>query len=261
MIIQKNFLVKIKEDFMLNIYEAKIWTALLSRGMATAGELADISGVPRSRCYDVLENLEKKGFILMKIGKPIKYIVVHPDEVTRRVKKTVSENAEVQLNIINKLANTDVFRELDLLYKNGIEKIDSAGLTTTVEGKSEIYSAMKKMLEKCKKEAVISTTKDRAVPKLNYLRNTIRKLDKNGIKIKIVAPLDPDTIKKLNIDSKNVEFVNKDSNFRFVNIDDNEFLFMMTNSLDSHDEKAIIVKSKFFVKGFNDIFNRNLVCH
>ena len=72
MIVQKEFLQRLKRDFSLNIYEVKIWTALLSRGIATAGELADISGVPRSRCYDVLETLEKKNFIIMKIGKPIK---------------------------------------------------------------------------------------------------------------------------------------------------------------------------------------------
>src|SRR4030042_739831 len=93
MIVQKNFLNKIK-DFGLNSYESKIWAALLSRGTATAGELSDISNVPRSRSYDVLESLEKKGFIIMKIGKPIKYIAVQPEEIMQRVKKNLSEDAE-----------------------------------------------------------------------------------------------------------------------------------------------------------------------
>ena len=56
MIIERNFLNKLKA-FGLNSYEAKIWTALLSRGVSNAGELSDISNVPRSRSYDVLENL------------------------------------------------------------------------------------------------------------------------------------------------------------------------------------------------------------
>ena len=64
--IEKKFLNKLKQ-FGLNSYEAKIWTALLSRGVSTAGELSDISNVPRSRSYDVLESLEKKGFIIMKL--------------------------------------------------------------------------------------------------------------------------------------------------------------------------------------------------
>jgi sugar-specific transcriptional regulator TrmB len=86
MIVQKDFLNKLK-DFGLNSYEAKLWTALLSRGVATAGELSDIANVPRSRSYDVLESLERKGFVIMKLGKPIKYIAVPPTEVLERVKK------------------------------------------------------------------------------------------------------------------------------------------------------------------------------
>jgi len=57
--VNEEFLKKLRSSFDLNIYEVKVWTALLSRGVAAAGELADISGVPRSRSYDVLESLEK----------------------------------------------------------------------------------------------------------------------------------------------------------------------------------------------------------
>ena len=61
MIIDKDLLKKVRSSFDLNEYEVKIWTALLSKGVATAGELAEISNVPRSRSYDVLESLEKRG--------------------------------------------------------------------------------------------------------------------------------------------------------------------------------------------------------
>jgi len=84
----ETFLKRLRSSFDLNEYEAKIWMALLSKGIATAGELADISSVPRSRSYDVLESLEKRGFILMKLGKPIKYLAVEPHEVISRLKKS-----------------------------------------------------------------------------------------------------------------------------------------------------------------------------
>ena len=48
MLIEKKLLSKMKE-FGLNSYESKVWTALLSRGVSTAGELSDIANVPRSR--------------------------------------------------------------------------------------------------------------------------------------------------------------------------------------------------------------------
>ena len=94
MIVKEDFLNKLRQYFGLNLYEAKIWTALLSRGVSTAGELADIGTVPRSRAYDILESLEKKGFVVMKLGKPIKYIAVEPKEVVERVKRLLREDAE-----------------------------------------------------------------------------------------------------------------------------------------------------------------------
>ena len=89
MIVKDDLLSNLRRYFVLNLYEVKIWTALLSRGVATAGELSDIANVPRSRSYDVLESLERKGFVIMKLGKPIKYIAVPPQEVVERVKKNL----------------------------------------------------------------------------------------------------------------------------------------------------------------------------
>ena len=110
MIMQKEFIEKLK-IFGLNSYEAKIWVALLSRGVSSAGELSDISNVPRSRSYDVLESLEKKGFIIMKIGKPIKYIAVPPNEVLERVKGKIQEDAESQARNLENLRESEVLGE------------------------------------------------------------------------------------------------------------------------------------------------------
>ncbi|MDO8628634.1 MAG: helix-turn-helix domain-containing protein, partial [Nanoarchaeota archaeon] len=97
MIVKDEFLNKLRQYFGLNLYEVRIWTALLSRGVSTAGELSDIGNVPRSRAYDVLESLEKKGFVVMKLGKPIKYLAVEPREVVERVKKYVAKQSAVRI--------------------------------------------------------------------------------------------------------------------------------------------------------------------
>src|SRR5210317_1067700 len=110
MIVQQDFLNKIK-DFGLNTYEAKIWTALLSRGVSTAGEISDIANVPRSRSYDVLESLEKKGFIIMKVGKPIQYIAVSPEEALDRVKKGIQREADSQMEILDEFASSNLLTE------------------------------------------------------------------------------------------------------------------------------------------------------
>ena len=111
MIVNKNLLEDVKK-FGLNTYEAKIWTALLSRGVSSAGELAEIANVPRSRSYDVLESLEKKGFIMMKVGKPIQYLAIKPDQVIERVQKKVNDDARFHLSQIEKLRGSDLLGDL-----------------------------------------------------------------------------------------------------------------------------------------------------
>ena len=64
MIVKEEFLSRLRKIFDLNLYEVKVWTALLSRGVSNAGELSSISDVPRSRTYDILESLEKDNLIL-----------------------------------------------------------------------------------------------------------------------------------------------------------------------------------------------------
>ena len=39
MIVKDEFLGRLRKIFDLNLYEVKVWTALLSRGTSTAGEL------------------------------------------------------------------------------------------------------------------------------------------------------------------------------------------------------------------------------
>ena len=100
----------------LNTYEVKIWTALLSRGVSTAGELSDIANVPRSRSYDVLESLEKKGFVVMKLGKPIKYLAVAPKEVLERVKEQIEAKTKIHISGINENSFTNMIKDLQKSY-------------------------------------------------------------------------------------------------------------------------------------------------
>src|SRR3989344_7269498 len=122
MIVQKEFLTKLRE-FGLNSYESKLWTALLSRGSSTAGELSDIAGAPRSRSYDVLESLEKKGFIITKPGKPIQYVAVPPESVIDRIKKKIEEDTKKHMELITGLKTAKILDDLNGLYSQGIDLV------------------------------------------------------------------------------------------------------------------------------------------
>ena len=259
MLIQEEFLKKLRSAFDLNIYEVKIWTALLSRGIATAGELSDISNVPRSRSYDVLESLEKKGFVMMKLGKPIKYIAVQPQEILLRVKGEVKNRAEYKLKILDKVKGEEVFKEIELLYKNGINHVDIGTLSGALKGRSNVYGHLQTMLGNAKKNVTIVTSADGLKRKLDEFKNVLKKLSMNGVKVRIAAPLsdkNKDTVKELSkvAQVKNLEKVNA----RFIIVDNKEVLFMIANDKEVHEnyDGAVWVSTPFFAAALSNLFEQ-----
>ncbi|MEK6825079.1 MAG: helix-turn-helix domain-containing protein, partial [Nanoarchaeota archaeon] len=125
MIVKPDLVRKIKEYFDLNIYETKVWFALLSKGIVTAGETAQLSGVPRSRTYDVLESLEKRGFAIVKLGKPVKYIAVEPNTIIEKMKSNLMSEAQERVITLANLKDTQEYIELEQLHKTGLVPIKS----------------------------------------------------------------------------------------------------------------------------------------
>ena len=189
MIVKDEFLSKLRQFFGLNLYEVRIWTALLSRGISTAGELSDIGDVPRSRSYDVLESLEKKGFVVMKLGKPIKYVAVEPKEVVERVKKLISEDAKERQKKLDELKSNDVLKELNLLHKQGIEFIEPSDLSGAIRGRHNLYAHLEYMIKNAEKNVTLMTSSKGIIRKLEALKPELEKLNKKGVKIRITNKL------------------------------------------------------------------------
>lgn len=258
MIVQEEFLKKLRSSFDLNIYEAKIWTALLSKGLATAGELADISGVPRSRSYDVLESLEKSGYVIMKIGKPIKYIAVKPEEVVKRVKDAIKKDADYHIDIISKIRGTNVFQELDLLYKQGIINVEPSSLSGSIKGRPNIRNQMGAMLDDAEKTVTIMTTPTALIRKAEDFKKTFKRLKDKGVKIRIATKVTDDlkdTLKEL----KEVAEVRHIDHMtgRFVIIDGKQILFMIEHDKNIHEsyDTGIWANTPYFASAMEQMFN------
>jgi len=228
----------------LNTYEVKIWTALLSRGISTAGELSDIANVPRSRSYDVLESLEKKGFVVMKLGKPIKYLAIPPKKALEKVKVHIEKKTKNYIskitnnsfnNLINNLqeihdradSNQDQFvavlkgkniqKHLEFLFRNAKENI-----LLSIENKTERYT---KILKK---------TQDGA----------------NNIDIRIIT-----NKKNLNL-KENFKLNTHDADLSLCIVDDNVVIFPISEEGIHPDyDLAIWIKNKQTSKLLNDLLS------
>jgi len=179
MILKTELVNKIKDYFDLNVYETKVWLALLSKGVASAGEIAEISGVPRSRAYDVLEGLEKRGFALEKLGKPVKYIGVKPNVILEKLKNNVRAYAEEKVISLSNLKETSEFENLEALYRDGINPIKREEISAAITGKSNISNFLRELLEQAKEEVIICSNAQEILSKISLFKETIDSLKKS----------------------------------------------------------------------------------
>lgn len=260
MIAKDEFLGRLRRYFSLNLYEVKLWTALLSRGISTAGELSDIANVPRSRSYDVLESLEKKGFVIMKIGKPIKYIAVEPQDVVDRVKKHMKKEAELKIKKLESVKNSELQKELNLLYSQGIELVEPTDLAGSLKGRHNIYNHMESRLKNATKSVTLMTTREGFLRKAEGFKHIFEKLKKKGVKIRIAAPMTKDSkelVKELE-GLAEIKSVDK-ANGRFCVVDGKEVVFMMLDDKDVHQayDVGVWVNTPFFASALENMFDHS----
>src|SRR6056297_1684504 len=257
MIVKDEFLNKLRRYFSLNLYEVKIWTALLSRGVSTAGELSDIANVPRSRSYDVLETLEKKGFVVMKIGKPIKYIAVPPKEVLERVKKNIKSEAETHVKMLDESKNTDLINELNSLHTQGVELVEPADLTASLKGRHNLYNHIDMTIKTAESSVSIMTTSQGFLRKVEGLKPVLEQIHKRGVKIKIAAPMNKETEKAAKELKGIAEVKHTDANARFIVVDGREIIFMIMDDQEIHPtyDIGIWINSPFFALAIGNLFD------
>lgn len=256
MLIKQDLINKIKDYFNLNIYETKIWLALLKKGIATAGEVAVISGVPRSRAYDVLESLEKRGFAIVKLDKPIKYLGVKPRVIVEKLKNNVMRNAEEKIVELSGIKKTEEFSKLESLYKMGLEPIKKEDISFALKGKSNISNHIKEIIKNAEKEVIICTNAEELISKQRLFNQTFDVLGKAGVKIKIALSGSDGLLKQVE-DKFEIKFTKININAKFFIIDRKEILFHLSKD-QSEDDIAVWLNSEFFAQAFASLFERAL---
>jgi len=260
MIIKEEFLGRLRKIFDLNLYEVKVWVALLSRGTSTAGELSNIGDVPRSRTYDILESLEKKGFVVMKLGKPIKFLALKPEEVVERVKRNLVDNASEKSKRLDKLKGEDVLKELSALHTTGIKFVEPHEMSGALKGRTNLYNHLDMLMRGAEKTLTVVTTEDGLNRKMESLGATMEKLKRKGVKIRVAAPITKNNIKSAKELSKFAE-VRHSSNIssRFAISDGKELMFMVLDDKDVHPayDIGIWLNTPFFSNTLEQMFEMN----
>lgn len=86
------------EDLLAHLdlreYETTALRELLTLGRSTAPNLAEATGIPRARIYEVLDELADRGFVEVIPGRPKEYQAKHPEEILDRAVENERQDFE-----------------------------------------------------------------------------------------------------------------------------------------------------------------------
>jgi len=145
-------------------YEAACYMALVGNHPVNGSQLSKISGIARSRIYDVLRNLNAKEYVLEV--NPGQYVPLPPDELIRRLQSNFDNNIDMFEEQIAKVSSENNYEYVWSItgYDNVMEK----AIEMIMEAKKEIYV--------------------RLFPEADrHLAKYLTAADKKGVKIRYIA--------------------------------------------------------------------------
>ena len=221
----------------LNLYERKLWVALLSRGVSTAGELSSLARVPHSRTYDVLESLEEKGFVMIQTAKPLKYVAMNPSEALERAKKKLKENTDISVQRITQLQNSSITKELERIHKTGVKLVEPGEMTGSLKGRQSLHAQLDTLFKSAKSNISVLMTPKTLEEFHSKHVDVLKKASNRGVKIRIATTSGKEVSQAANgfKGIAEVRTVSKsDVSGRFAVVDGQHAVILLTDEEDVH---------------------------
>jgi len=123
------------KDLGFSQYEATCYMTLVGNHPVNGSQLSKISGIARSRIYDVLRNLISKGYVIeVNSGQ---YAPLPADEVVRRLKRNFNSNIKV---FEEKIAAASKKNDLEFVWTiTGYENVMEKAIEMIKNAENEIY--------------------------------------------------------------------------------------------------------------------------
>jgi sugar-specific transcriptional regulator TrmB len=107
----------------LSKYESMAYTTLLKFHLNSATMLAEKSGVPRTKIYQVLESLQDKGWIKVFSGAPLLFKATQPEEIIDKIRKDQDQFLTQIQDVLQEEANMMKEKFVILKMDIGIETL------------------------------------------------------------------------------------------------------------------------------------------
>lgn len=165
-------------DLGLTTYEAQAYLALVRNPDVSATQLCNETGIPDSKIYFALEELQKKGLVLVSEGVPRHYRALPPKETLRRLKSFITQEYEAQVEKLSQLSIV-----LEPLYAR--PEREDVDLAYIVKGFDNVLSRMMQVLKSAKRDVVIFIPNSEIFERFE---SQLEKIRRSGVKVKLAVP-------------------------------------------------------------------------
>lgn len=149
--------------------EAKAYMSLVRLGRSPARAIHEDSGIPRSKVYEVLSDLEEKGYIKTAMGaKPTEFIPTAVDAVVGDLEERTIHSAE------------DARRMLKALESSRVEKPEE--FAWALQGRDQVIMGLRGAIERAKEFITAATA---APDILGPLRVPLGAAKKRGLRVEL----------------------------------------------------------------------------
>ncbi len=177
-------------DFGLTEYEVKTYVALVESGPMPASELSKVASVPYSKIYEIIGNLERKGWVESEQGRPSKYYAKAPS--------IALESSRMRAENTLKSSQAEALSELQPLYeRKGVQERPDIWI---VRGQLNILDKIRESLERTRKELLVAmpVVPDAVLAGASPLLSVLKD---RGVSVSVMVPeaSGKETVRKLKV--------------------------------------------------------------
>lgn len=170
----------ILERLGLSSYQTKALVSLLRCGEAKASEISELSGVPRAKVYEVLNQLVDLGLVDKIPTRPVRFRARKPEEILERLRRNIMMEYEDRIGFFERMRK-DLMRKFVSLYSPSGFRTKELIRVVSVGGASERETRM--MYTEAEREIDIVSRSFEYYPKV---RKELIDAFKRGVSIKIL---------------------------------------------------------------------------
>jgi sugar-specific transcriptional regulator TrmB len=137
---------KTLHELGLTAYETAVYLSLVERGVMAASEVSESANVPFSKVYEVLNRLERKGWIDVERGRPSRYFAKAPTEALEATRRGFDEKMQSWTRAFEE--------ELQPLYEK--RELREKPDIWILRGETSVLAKLQEMLGKARREVMIA---------------------------------------------------------------------------------------------------------